>query len=154
MPPLKSSETVVQPYDALIMDHIRNARNYRVPANADRRASGVNPLCGDDLTLYLRLEDDRIAEAAFQCACCGVSMASASVMTERVTGLRSAEARAVLGAFIATVRAGDLSGGDSRAQRAILDTTRKYPARIRCAVLPWATLEAALDNRQAAVFVR
>ena len=68
-------------YDDVILDHVRNARNYRPVPDADRRAEGVNPLCGDTFTVFLKVESGRIRDAAFQCECCGISMASASVMT-------------------------------------------------------------------------
>lgn len=68
------------PYDDFIMDHIKNARNFRVLDDADRQAHGSNPLCGDEIDVYLRMDRDRIEDAAFQCTCCGVSMASASTV--------------------------------------------------------------------------
>lgn len=139
--------TAEQPYDDLIMDHIRNARNYRVPGRATGKANGLNPMCGDDMTIFVRVEEDVIRDAAFQCSCCGVSMASASIMTETVIGLRPVEARALLDAFTTAVRAGVVPEGASAGQLAILDTVRNYPSRGRCAVLPWATLGAAMENR-------
>ena len=143
-------------YDDLIMEHIKHTRNYRVLDGANRKANGSNPLCGDDITVYARIEDALIADIAFQCACCGISMASASIMTEIVKGRRSDEARPLLRAFIALLD----SHADSRLQdidplqRALLCAVNDYPVRTRCAALPWATLEAALDGRQETVFVR
>ena len=135
------------PYDDLIMDHIRNARNYRVPPGANGKGNGLNPLCGDDMTVYVRTEQGVIRDAGFQCSCCGVSMASASIMTECVIGLAPAEAKALLGSVIAAVHAG-AAPADAKAEvLAILDTVHKHPSRTKCAVLPWATLEASLENR-------
>ena len=71
-------------YNDVILDHIRNARNFRELGDANRKAQGLNPLCGDTFTVYARVEGDRVAEASFQCECCGISMASASIMTETV----------------------------------------------------------------------
>ena len=139
--------TAEQPYDELIMDHIRNARNYRVPGAATGKANGLNPMCGDDMTLYVCIEEDVIGDAGFQCSCCGVSMASASIMTELIIGLRPAEARARIAAFIAAIRSGGEPGDATPGQLAILDTVRHHPSRARCAVLPWATLEASIENR-------
>jgi nitrogen fixation protein NifU and related proteins len=136
-----------QPYDDLIMDHIRNARNYRVPGNPTGKANGLNPMCGDDMTIYVRVERGVINDAAFQCSCCGVSMASASIMTEMVIGLQPAQAGALLESFIAAVRSGIAPEDASPGQLAILDTVRNYPSRARCAVLPWATLGASMENR-------
>ena len=67
-------------YDELVMDHIKNARAYRVLEDATHQANGINPLCGDEMTVYLRISADRLDELAYQCSCCGVSMASASMM--------------------------------------------------------------------------
>ena len=137
----------VEPYDELIMDHIRNARNYRVLAAATGKANGLNPLCGDELTLYVRVVDNVIRDSAFQCSCCGVSMASASILTEAIVGLSPAQARAAAGEVMAAARAGIAPAGAAAELLAILDTVQKHPARARCAMLPWVTLEAALENR-------
>jgi len=142
------------PYDDLIMEHIRNARNFRAPAGAARAVQGLNPLCGDDLTVYVRVESGVIVDAAFQCLCCGVSMASASILTEAVTGLRTTEAKALLGGIIAGLETGALPETAGAGPRALLATARRYPARRRCALLPWATLEAALAGRSEPVTVR
>lgn len=136
-----------EPYDDLIMDHIRHARNYRVPENATGKGNGLNPLCGDEVTVYVRVARGVIREAAFQCSCCGVSMASASIMTERVTGLRPAAARTLLRSVIAAVQAGAAPEDAPPELAAIVHTVQLHPARARCALLPWATLEASLENR-------
>jgi nitrogen fixation protein NifU and related proteins len=143
-----------QPYDDLIMDHIRNARNYRVPGHPTGKANGLNPLCGDDMTVYVRIEHGVIQEAAFQCSCCGVSMASASIMTEMVIGMRPVEAKALLDVFIAAAKAGIVPENASPGQLAILDTIQHHPGRARCAVLPWATLDASMENRLQTVIPR
>jgi len=78
-------------YDALVMDHIRHARNFRVIEHANRYAKGVNPLCGDEMSVYLTLTVDRIDDIAYQCTCCGISMASASIMTQMVKGRRAGD---------------------------------------------------------------
>ena len=143
-------------YDDLIMDHIKNARNFGALDDANHKARGFNPLCGDDLTVYIRVERDRIESIAFQCTCCGVSMASASIMTESLRGRPTAEAKVLIPEFVAVLnRRADPSGqvGDP-GQTAILATVREFPARTRCAVLPWLALEAALDDRQDVVVER
>ena len=143
-------------YDALIMEHIKNARNYCVPEDANRTATGANPLCGDELTVYLKVERERIEEITFQCTCCGISMASASIMTGMIKGQDARNARLLLQKFIATLhdRAAAALPDIASEQRAILATVRKYPSRVQCAALPWATLDSALDNLQDTVFVR
>lgn len=145
-----------EPYDDLIMDHIRNARNHRVLDHADLKSTGSNPLCGDEVTVYLRIERSRIEDIAFQCSCCGISMASASIMTDLIKGRDAGESRNLLRGFMALLdgRAEPGWGAFPREQQAIYKTARKFPARRGCAALPWATLEAALNGRQEAVMVR
>lgn len=135
-------------YDDLIMDHIRNARNFRALDGANHKARGANPLCGDEIDVYLKVEHGRIADIAFQCACCGISMASASMLTESVMGMETGEARHLLRTFVELLNARaspDSQGGDSL-RRALLATVQEFPARVGCAALPWTTLETALDN--------
>jgi nitrogen fixation NifU-like protein len=144
------------PYDDLLMEHIRNARNYRALDRASGSASGANPLCGDAMTVYVRVENGRIADVAFQCECCGVSMASASIMTEAVLGVSAEEAKVRVKSFVARVADIADAGRDEAepAQSAVVATVRQYPVRTRCAMLPWLTLEAALDGRAETIFVR
>jgi nitrogen fixation NifU-like protein len=143
------------PYDDFIMDHIKNARNFRALDDADRHAHGSNPLCGDEIDVYLRMDSDRIYDAAFQCTCCGVSMASASMMTESIRGRSIAEALSRARSLLAQMNAPAELGPEQpdEMQRALLTTVREFPARARCAALPWITLEAALANRPEAFFV-
>lgn len=134
-------------YDAFILDHIKNARNYRLPERPARALTGLNALCGDELTLYLVAEDERIEEVAFQCSCCGICMASASIMTQVVIGRTSGDTAALLRAFL---DAFDHPGSEGTAsfspeQQALLEAARKYPSRGRCALLPWATLRTAFE---------
>ena len=141
------------PYDAFIMDHIRNARNYRALANASHKANGINPLCGDELTVFVKVVRGRIKDATFQCACCGISMASASVMTEIVKSAKVADVKPLASMFVAVLNgnAGAPAHGVDAAQLAILQAVRDMPGRNRCAALPWLALEAALDGRPQAV---
>ncbi len=143
-----------KPYDDLILDHIKNARNYRALESASHQASGSNPLCGDELSVCLRIDRERIADITFQCTCCGISMASASIMTESVKGKPIADARTLLRAFVAALndRAERAPCAADLPLRAVMETVQEFPARVRCATLPWVTLEAALDGRQEAVF--
>lgn len=143
-------------YDDLLMDHIKNARNYRALDDASHKATGTNPLCGDELVLYLRLDRNRIEDVTYLCTCCGISMASASIMTEHVKGKHASEVKGLLRAFTAVIRKrmDPVSADFDPARRAILAAVRQFPARVRCAVLPWTTLEAALDNRVEVPFLR
>ena len=141
-------------YDDILMDHIKNARNYRAPADATHTASGSNPLCGDELTVFLKLKENRLEDVAFQCTCCGISMASASVMTESMAGRSAKEALEAIRAFATQLRTPSAvpPAAGNAGQQAVLDAVRRFPARRRCALLPWITLEAALEGREQASF--
>ena len=137
-------------YNDVIMDHIKNARNYRELVEANRRAEGINPLCGDTFTVYLQIEDEQVRDVSFQCSCCGISMASASVMTTLIRGRTVHEARAQAREFMRLLR--DPASGQDMApeqgQAAVLAVVRESPSRINCAVLAWHTLDAALEGRE------
>lgn len=126
------------------MDHIKNARNYRPLADAELSAAGLNVLCGDGMTVYVKLAGETIAEAGFQCECCGISMASASIMTEAIAGRAPGEVKALHEAVVTALESGVDALGDWEAGRAIIEAVRAYPSRRRCALLPWVTLAAAL----------
>lgn len=136
------------PYDDLIMDHIKNARNYRANEDVNRRASGINPLCGDEMALGVKIVDERIVDIAFQCGCCGISMASASIMTGMVKNRFVSEAITILQDFVRMLKTGSPSAlqPTDPERLAVLETVRKFPSRVRCAALPWETLESALDD--------
>jgi nitrogen fixation protein NifU and related proteins len=143
------------PYDDLIMDHIKNARNYRVLEDFDRQANGTNPLCGDEMLVTVKLAGERISDIGFQCTCCGISMASASVMTQMVKSCSLEAASALVQEIVDLLHgAGSADSRTLSAERlALLDTIRRFPARLKCAMLPWITLRAALDNEEEAVSV-
>lgn len=86
-------------YDELIMDHIKNARNYRVLTDASHGTAGSNPLCGDEMRVYIRMDGDRIANVGFQCTCCGISMSSASIMSAMLISTHRREAQLLLSDF-------------------------------------------------------
>jgi nitrogen fixation NifU-like protein len=139
------------PYDDYIMDHIRNARNYRTLADANRDTTGFNPLCGDRIALQLRVAAGRIADAAYQCECCGVSMASSSMMTEWVKGRTPAEALQFAHNLVGSVTGRAAASAEpGEIERALLATVRDFPSRAGCAVLPWTTLEALLKESETA----
>ncbi len=137
-------------YDDLIMEHIKNVRNYRAIDDANCQAIGTNPLCGDEMLVLLNVNGDRIADVAFQCTCCGISTASASIMTDTVKGEWVAEARRAIGEFLAMVNS--LTSPPSLSQSAeylaLFRTLDKFPTRARCAILPWVTLESALGSQR------
>jgi nitrogen fixation NifU-like protein len=139
-------------YDDVILDHIKNARNYRVLEHADRKADGVNPLCGDSFTVYVQLDGEVIRDASFQCSCCGISMASASVMTTEVKGKTVEQARELHRRFMALLSDGaGPEAADDMGEVAVLSVVRDFPSRRNCAALAWHTLAAALEGRASMV---
>jgi nitrogen fixation protein NifU and related proteins len=140
-------------YQEVILDHNRRPRNFRMLADATHRAEGHNPLCGDKLTLFLRLDGDRIAEVGFQGAGCAISKASASLMTDSVRGRTVAEADALFEGFHEMITAAP--GTDPDAGRvgklAVFAGVAEFPTRVKCASLAWHTLHAALHNPDSVV---
>lgn len=136
-------------YSEVILDHIKNARNYHELADANRIAHGINPLCGDTFDVFATVEGNRVVAAAFQCECCGISMASASIMTETVKGKTVQEAKSLYRSFAKLLREPQsVSSLNANAgQLPMLELIRAFPSRVNCALLGWHTLEAALDGR-------
>ncbi|MBW2231963.1 MAG: SUF system NifU family Fe-S cluster assembly protein [Deltaproteobacteria bacterium] len=136
-------------YQATILDHNKKPRNFGALENADRKADGHNPLCGDKLTVYLELEDDRVVDVAFEGAGCAISTASASLMTERVKGRRIAEIEEDFCRFHELVTSAPDAPVNigSHGKLAVFSGVREYPMRVKCATLAWHTLRAAIGNR-------
>jgi nitrogen fixation NifU-like protein len=137
-------------YQEVILDHNRRPRHFGTLPDANRSAEGNNPLCGDRVTVYLRVQDDRIQDISFQGAGCAISTASASLMTDALRGKTVAEAHALFHGFHELVvrgvreRDGDL---EALGKLAVFEGVREFPIRVKCATLPWHTLEAALDQQ-------
>lgn len=134
-------------YQEVILDHGKHPRNFRTPEDASAEAHGNNPLCGDQLTVYLKLGTDGLVEdAAFVGRGCAISVASASMMTELVKGKTEAQVRALFEAFhrMCTGEDGDVASDDELDKLRVLSGVRDYPTRVKCATLPWHTLIAAL----------
>jgi nitrogen fixation protein NifU and related proteins len=138
-------------YQEVIFDHNRHPRNFGKLADANRHADGYNPLCGDKLSLYLKIEDGVIADARFEGMGCAISTASASLMTERLKGMKVADAEALFHKFHAVVTEdGKDTPGPELGKLSVLTGVRDFPARVKCATLAWHTLEAALHNQETA----
>ncbi len=137
-------------YNEVILDHIKNARNFQALPDADRKSHGINPLCGDTFNVYVKLQGDRVTQAAFECECCGISMASASIMTEAVKGRSVAEVKALLRHFEGLIRhpGAPADPPEGAAEIAMLELIVDFPSRVNCALLGWHTLEAALDGQE------
>ena len=134
-------------YQQVVLDHNRAPRNFRTIDHPPRTAEGTNPLCGDQITLYLVLDGGGgIADIAFQGSGCAISQASASLMTAAVKGKSHAEAKELFHAFHAMVTGGADDPPDTKAlgKLAALGGVRQFPARVKCANLAWHTLHEAL----------
>jgi nitrogen fixation NifU-like protein len=134
-------------YKEVILDHNRHPRNFREMPDATRTVEGYNPLCGDVLRLYLKLDGDRIEDVSFQGRGCAISVASASLLTERLKGGTVDEAEHLFDA-VHDVLTSDKPAADAAmlGKLASLAGVRKYPMRIKCATLSWHTLKAALKS--------
>jgi len=132
-------------YQEVILDHYRNPRNFGPLPDANRAAHGDNPLCGDRLSLQLRMKGDVIEDIRFRGSGCAISVASASLMTESVRGKTLAEAEALFGKFHPMVT-GKGGGGDLGKLEAFSGVS-EFPVRVKCATLAWHTLRAALQGR-------
>lgn len=137
-------------YRDVILDHNRRPRNFRALA-AGRRAQGHNPLCGDRLTVYLRIENDTIAEATFQGVACAIAKASASLMTESVTGKTVAEADALFDRLQRMLAEPPDAPLEEVGRLSALAGVRRFPIRVKCATLPWQALRAAAAARDEVV---
>jgi len=136
-------------YQEVIFDHNRSPRNFHKMDDADRVAEGHNPLCGDQLTLYVRLKDGLIDEVSFVGHGCAISTASASLMTEAVKGRTIAEVEALFRDFHALLT-GEPPEGRDFGKLEVLAGVREFPVRVKCATLAWHTLHNALTGEAAA----
>ena len=132
-------------YQEVVMDHNRRPRNYRKPECANRQVEGFNPLCGDQITIYLSVEDNKIADIGFQAIGCAISKASASMMTESVKGLSLEEAEKVFAEFRSMITQEDFDP-DVLGDAELLQGVSRFPARIKCATLPWHAFNSALTD--------
>lgn len=137
-------------YQEIILDHNKRPRNYREMPECTCQAEGLNPLCGDEVKVFVRVENDQLSDVAFQGQGCAISRASASMMTGKTKGRSTEEARALSGRVRDMLVGPEAEPARELGDLAALSGVRKFPARIKCAMLPWHTLEAALDGHDAA----
>jgi len=132
-------------YRDIIIDHYRHPRHKGHLASPDATHEGLNPLCGDEVTVEVKVEGDRLADIAYSGSGCSISQSSASMMTEAVEGKSIEETRKLIGDFTAMMRGGEIDSeelGDLEA----LSGVRQFPVRIKCATLAWHTLDEALKD--------
>jgi len=132
-------------YQEVIMDHNKKPRNFREMNNANHLAHGNNPLCGDALVVFLKLNDGVIEDVSFQGSGCAISVASASLMTEVLKGKTLAEAE-TLYELVHKQMTGEEIDSSSLGKLAVLSGVKEFPARVKCATLSWHTLHAAMDS--------
>jgi nitrogen fixation NifU-like protein len=133
-------------YQEILLDHNRHPLNFRPMAGADRVVEADNPLCGDRLTLFVKLEGECIADISFEGSGCAISVASASMLTQRLKGATVAEAQRLFAQVHAVLTEPEAAADEaSLGELAALAGVRRYPMRVKCATLSWHALKAALD---------
>ena len=136
-------------YQEVILEHSKAPRNFHPLAEANQKAEGFNPLCGDHFTVYVTTEGDSIQDVAFQGSGCAISKASASMMTQAVKGKSKAEAKKLFDTFHKLVTTGEANGDRSNLGKlAVFSGVSEFPVRVKCATLAWHTLQAALEGKQ------
>lgn len=135
-------------YQEVILDHNRNPKNFKKLDDANRKVKGYNPLCGDHYTIYVKIEDDIIKDITFQGAGCAISKASASVMSTVVKGKTKKEVEKIFDIFHKLVTTGleSVDKSDSLGKLEVFAGVSGFPARVKCAILAWHALKAALES--------
>ena len=137
-------------YQQVILDHNKKPRNFRKLESANHSAEGYNPLCGDQLTVYLNVEGDLVTDVGFEGSGCAISKASASMMTQAVKGKSKEQAQTLFKEFHSMVT-GELDAENdenSLGNLKIFAGVREFPVRVKCATLPWHTMHAALNKQE------
>lgn len=131
-------------YQSIILDHNRRPRNFRTMDDASVQADGVNPLCGDQLTVWLKLDGEQISDVSFQGSGCAISKASASLMTAAIKGKSKAEAEQIFERFHGVVTGKHPEHAESLGSMKALGGVSRFPLRVKCASLAWHAMHAAL----------
>lgn len=137
-------------YQEVILDHNKRPRNFGVLEGASQ-AAGHNPMCGDRVSVYVRMADGRVAEARFTGNGCAISKASASMMTEAVTGRTPEEVHEMFATFQEMVTGKAEADDEKIGKLVVLSGVREYPSRVKCAMLAWHALQAAIDGADTTV---
>jgi nitrogen fixation NifU-like protein len=140
-------------YQEVILDHSKHPQNFREPADANRTAEGYNPLCGDQVKVYAKVEDNVIADLAFQGSGCAISKASASMMTTSLKGKTIVEAERIFEQFhhMVTGENGDRADTSKLGKLAVFSGVCEFPSRVKCASLAWHALRSALQGERKSV---
>ena len=141
-------------YQEIILDHGKNPRNLRKTENFNKDAKGHNPLCGDKVHIYLKLnENKKVEDISFEGEGCAISMASASIMTDLVKGKEENDIKKIINDFLEMIKQKDkietkLLKDDEKTKLMCLSGVKQYPMRVKCATLSWHTLTSAIDRSQ------
>ena len=141
-------------YQEIILDHGKNPRNLRKTDNFNKDAKGYNPLCGDKVHVYLKLnENKKVEDISFEGEGCAISMASASIMTDLVKGKEEKEVKEIVSDFLKMIKEKDeiktnLLKGDEKTKLMCLSGVKQYPMRVKCATLSWHTLTSAFEDKK------
>jgi nitrogen fixation NifU-like protein len=137
-------------YQEVIAEHNKNPRNFRWMKDANRMAVGVNPLCGDKLTVYMKVDDqDVVTDVSFEGTGCAISVSSASIMTQMLKGKKITDAERLFKTFHDAVTKEDQQPNpETLGKIAVLTGVRAYPSRVKCATLSWHTMHAALEGEE------
>jgi len=141
-------------YQEIILDHGKNPRNLRKTENFNKDAKGHNPLCGDKVHIYLKLnENKKVEDISFEGEGCAISMASASIMTDMIKGKEKNEVKEIVNDFLEMIKEKDeiktnLLKDDEKTKLMCLSGVKQYPMRVKCATLSWHTLTSAIDKSQ------
>jgi nitrogen fixation NifU-like protein len=138
-------------YQEVILEHSKKPRNFRVLENANHKAEGFNPLCGDHFTVYLDVKDNFINDIGFRGSGCAISKASASMMTQALKGKSAAEAEELFAKFHDVVTGNAVGSEENLGKLAVFGGVSEFPLRVKCATLAWHALRAALQGKQEAV---
>ena len=139
-------------YQQIILDHGKNPRNLRKTENYNKDAKGYNPLCGDKVHIYLKLnENKKVEDISFEGQGCAISMASASIMTDLIKGKGENEVKEIVNDFLDMIKEKDelknnILHDDEKIKLMCLSGVKQYPMRVKCATLSWHTLTSAIDN--------
>jgi len=134
-------------YQEVIIDHNRNPRNFHKMQDANKYAEGYNPLCGDQLNLFLKIAEEVIQEVSFEGSGCAISTASASLMTEALKGKTIQQAEALFNTVHGLLTKDEATDWDRLGKLVVLAGVKEFPARVKCATLAWHTLHSALTNQ-------
>ena len=137
-------------YQEIILDHSKRPRNHRAIEDCTCAAEGHNPLCGDEVEVFVRMDGETLSDVSFRGQGCALSRASASLMTGKTKGRTAGQARALSAQVRDMLLGGSPEPPRELGDLAALSGVRQFPARIKCALLPWHTLEAALDGKTSA----